>query len=357
MRFFFGIALASAAGFLAPPAPAPSDSRVQLMLDASEAESVLAIAEKITRGQPAGEGDWSRLFSSEPYRRLKEREAKIAEQFHAPSNGFTDEDFRRFVLSAEIRGRAPALRQALDEWKKADFDRVAGFALRYLPATATIHAKIFPVIKPKKNSFVWEASTDPAIFLYLDPAVGIAKFENTVAHELHHIGFASVASGYEEKIARLPAGARRTAALLPSFGEGFAMLAAAGGPAVHPHAVSPPEERARWDRDMENFDKDVATLDRFFLDVLEDKISDPAAIDERASSFYGTQGPWYTVGYRMAVIVEKRFGRTALIDAMLDPRKLLRLYNDAASRQNQSGAAGLPLWSARLIEGLDPAGK
>jgi len=40
------------------------------------------------------------------------------------------------------------------------------------------------------------------------------------------------------------------ASWIGAFGEGFAMLAAAGGPAIHPHAVSSPEERARWDKDV-----------------------------------------------------------------------------------------------------------
>jgi len=345
--------MALASTSVAPPGPAAAESRSRLTLDAGEAEAVLAIAESGS----VTEADWTRLFHSESYRRLKDREAKIAEQFHVPSVAFTDDDFRKFVLSDELRRRAPSLRSSLEAWKKADFARVADSALRYLPASARIRAKIFPVIKPRKNSFVWEVATDPAIFLYLDPAVGVAKFENTVAHELHHIGFASVGSGYEAKIAALPAAARRSAALLPSFGEGFAMLAAAGSADVHPHAVSPPEERARWDRDMESFGSDLATLDRFFLDVLDGKISDPGSIDEKASSFYGTQGPWYTVGYRMAVVVEKRFGRPALIDAMLDPRKLLVLYNRAASEQQRSGATPLALWSARLLAGIGASGK
>src|ERR671927_436895 len=70
----------------------------------------------------------------------------------------------------------------------ADANRAARRALAYLPKNAYIRAKIYPVIKPRENSFVFEVKTDPAIFLYLDPAVGQKKFENTLAHELHHIG-------------------------------------------------------------------------------------------------------------------------------------------------------------------------
>jgi hypothetical protein len=44
------------------------------------------------------------------------------------------------------------------------------------------------------------------------------------------------------------------------FGEGFAMLAAAGGPDVHPHAVSASDERARWDKDVANFNDDLKNV-------------------------------------------------------------------------------------------------
>jgi hypothetical protein len=43
--------------------------------------------------------------------------------------------------------------------------------------------------KPQIHSFVYDVRGDPAIFLYLDPEQPPAQFENTVAHELHHIGF------------------------------------------------------------------------------------------------------------------------------------------------------------------------
>jgi len=54
----------------------------------------------------------------------------------------------------------------------------------------------------------------------------------------------------------------------------------------------------------------------------------------------------------MAVIVEKRFGRQKLIETMLDPRRLLVLYNEAATKYNASASVGtdhLPLWSAELL--------
>ena len=67
--------------------------------------------------------------------------------------------------------------------------RAARAALAYLPEGARIRAKIYPVIKPRENSFVFDLKGDPAVFLYLDPAVSRGQLENTLAHELHHIGY------------------------------------------------------------------------------------------------------------------------------------------------------------------------
>ena len=39
----------------------------------------------------------------------------------------------------------------------------------------------------------------------------------------------------------------------------------------------------------------------------------------------------------MVVMVEQRFGRSVLIETMLDPRRFLVLYNQAAAEQNAPG--------------------
>jgi len=331
------------------PAGAADNSRIHLTLDSSEADQVLVILALRRDNRPLDEAQWQKLFATEPYQRLKQREKKIGEQFHDPTIAFSDEDFKKFVLSEDLLKRAQPLQETLNQWKKADMVQLAERVLQYLPPAATIRAKVYPIIKPGKNSFVWEASTNPAIFLYLDPEVSRLKFENNVAHELHHIGLASVESGYDQKIA-LPERARAAAEWMGAFGEGFAMLAAAGGPDVDPHAASSPAEHARWDRDMANFNADLQSVNDFFLDILNGKFPDRDAIDAKAGSFFGLQGPWYTVGYKMAVVVEERFGRPALIQTMLDPRRLLVLYNQAATEQNAQGREHLPLWSDELLK-------
>ncbi|HEX9164413.1 MAG TPA: DUF5700 domain-containing putative Zn-dependent protease [Gemmatimonadales bacterium] len=332
-------------GSVVPGAAQSPADRVQLRLDTVQAAAVLALVE----GRPAAApGAWQALFTSEGYRRLQTREA-------AMRRAFTDSSFAAFVRSDGLASRAPALRAALRAWAGADLQRAAARALAYLPADARIRATVYLVIKPQTNSFVWEVQTDPAIFLYLDPAVSPAQFENTVAHELHHIGFASVRARRDAALAALAPAARAAAGWMGAFGEGFAMLAAAGGPGVHPHADSPAEDRARWDRDVARFNQDLGTLEAFFGDILAGRLATPDTIQAVAANFYGIQGPWYTVGWKMAAVIEERFGRDELIRCMTDPRRLLRRYNDAAAPYDRAGRDSLALWSPGLLDALGVA--
>ena len=323
----------------------PSAVNVHLVTD--EAVAVLAILEKRTTNQSLTEADWQRVFQSEGYIRLKQRETSL-------KRSFEDEDFKNFVLSDKLAEQRQALEQTLERWKQADITGAARLALAYLPGQARINAKIYPVIKPKTNSFVFEIKTNPAIFLYLDPTVSKEKFENTLAHELHHIGYGSACPSKQaaEKISRLPQNLQTVITLVGAFGEGFAMLAAAGGPDTHPHAVSGTEERARWDSDIANFDDDLRKVEKFYLDILANRLTEDQ-IGATASSFFGVQGPWYTVGWKMAVVIEKTYGRRKLIECICDQRKLLRSYNNAAKKYNRRRHERLPLWSESLVKAIE----
>lgn len=327
--------LPGAAGAQAGAGP----DRVQLRLDTAQAAAVLALVASRPRGTEPSPAAWEALFSTEGQRRLRERETGMG-------RSFTDSAFRAFVLSDGLAGRAGALREALASWAEADLAAAARRALAYLPAEARIRATVYLTIKPQPNSFVWDVTGDPAIFLWLDPAMTAAQFENTVAHELHHVGFASVRGQADAAVADLAGQARVAATWLGALGEGFAMLAAAGGPGVHPHAASPAEDRARWDADVARFDEQLGALDRFFGDVLSGRLATPDTVRAVAMGFFGIQGPWYTVGWRMAVAIEERFGRDELVACMTDLRRLLRRYDEVAV------AAGLPRWSPEVLAAL-----
>jgi hypothetical protein len=317
--------------------------QVDVRLVTDEAEAVLAILAKKRANELVTEADWARVFSSEGYARLKKRELSMRRSFE-------DAEFQKFVLSDELGQRAVALEETLARWKRADVTRPAQLALAYLPDGTRIRAKIYPVIKPQGNTFVFEVKTDPAIFVYLDPTVPQKKSENTLAHELHHIGYGTRCplSETSAAVAKLSEPAQITMRWISAFGEGYAMLAAAGGPKIHPHEVSKPEERTRWDQDLKNLNVDLKRVEDFLLRVLEGKIAGEE-MQKEGFAFFGIQGPWYTVGWRMVALIEETYGRKRLIEVMCDQRRLLGTYNEAAAAYNRNAKEPLATWSASIV--------
>ncbi|HET9394236.1 MAG TPA: DUF5700 domain-containing putative Zn-dependent protease [Candidatus Rubrimentiphilum sp.] len=337
-------ALLIAAALLPVPAVVrAADAPVSVTIDAAEAQTTLTILGKLHAGSAVASSDWNALFATRGYQRLKEREAA----FKRP---FTDDDFKAFVSGAPLIAQYQSLRDTLNRWMSADITQIAQRSFAYLPAGATIHATVYPLIKPKTNSFVYQLDTDPAIMLYLDPSVTKDQFANTVSHELLHTGDAQNCPPPAIAAQEKTLDPRRKAVLmwLSAFGEGWAVLAAAGGPGVHPHWEDPPADRAVWDKAMSGYDGDFQTLQQFFSDVAGGKLTGDA-IATKAYTFFGAvQGPWYTVGYKMDVTIEREFGRPKLIEVLCDKREYLATYNAAASASNQRGNTALPLWPAAL---------
>lgn len=308
--------------------------------DASQAEAVLAILERRCRGEPDRLDDWDRLFKTEPQVRLRQREAQL-------QSGFSDEGFIRFLLSPGLLRGCDGLRQTLAAWSTVGLESCAQQALAYLPPGSLIRASCYPVIKPLTNSFVFGNSDDPMVFLSLDSSLTLPKLENTIIHELHHVGLYSswqrMADNAESDVFD------DVLRWLWAFGEGFAMLAAAGSPDVHPHEESTGGERELWDLEMRNLRENLGQLDVFLCEVIGHG-SREKDIEERGDSFYGVQGPWYTVGYHMASSVERRCGRAVLLECMKDPRLLLLTY-----QRLTDGDSMEPRWSAGLIDALNAA--
>lgn len=316
-------------------------TQVELTLDASEAAQSLLILHKQQAHQAVTDADWQKLFATVPYQWLKAREAAI-------QRAFTDEDFKKFLQAPETLARTEEWAQTLAGMEHADMTGIGGRVLAWLPPGAVIHARVFPMIKPHNNSFVWRnPQGQPAIFVYLVKQTQ-AQFETIVAHECHHIGLFGLDAQQKKVFAGMPENVKQAAEAMGAFGEGEAVLAAAGSTEQRPHWEDDALARARWDSDMMHFNQDVATLTQFFNDVLDGKLKGDA-IKEKASTFFGYQGPWYTVGYEMAALVEKRFGRAVFTDCLLDPRLLLVRYSQVAAEANQNGAA-LALWPESLLQ-------
>jgi hypothetical protein len=316
---------------------------LDVRLDVEQAEAALSILETQARGVAPSEAQWRRLFESAGYRRLKQREASM-------NRAFEDVEFRAFLMAAEQIARAAALRAALAEWRTMSMEAAADRAFAYLPPSASIRATVYITIKPRPNSFVFDVNEDPAIFLYLNPEQSAAKTQNTVAHELHHIGFGTTCPPPEQaaRNGTLSPAEARLRLWMGAYGEGFAMLAAGGGLERHPHADSPAEERARWDRDIADVPQQMADQAAFYTRVTSGELTDIEAIDAQGAQYFGEQGPWYTVGYVMAATIERAYGRERLIDTMCRQAPLLTTYNEAARTLNARDGSNPPLWDDAL---------
>src|SRR5437588_628753 len=224
-----------------------------LRLVTDEAEAALAIFIAENQGNEAPSALWERLFDSEGYRLLQRRE----ESMQRP---FSNADFRKFLTAPATVAEQPALQRTLEEWRGRGLREPSRRAHAYLPPDTPIRARVFILIKPRHNSFVFEPKKAPAIVLYLDPA---------------------------------------------------------------------------------------RTAEQFLLDILDGRIADEQQAMKAAGPFWGeTQGAWYTVGWKMAAMVEQKFGRARLIEAECDPAALLRDYNRAAEGR------ALARWSPSLLDRL-----
>lgn len=289
-----------------------------------EAYAVLTILDKRHLHEPILEADWGQVFESEGYVRLKARE-------HSMQREFEDSAFREFVMSDELMAKREDLASTLQSWLAADVTHARDLALAYLPKNARLRAKVYPVIKPKGNSFVFDLEGDPAIFMYIEP-LPREVFEATIAHELHHVGFAASCPPADEQ-------------WISGFGEGIATLAAAGGPSGVPQKR--PEVAAEWKKQMALYDQNFHAVEDFLSAVAKGELTGEAET-KRGFEFFGMVGPWYTVGWKMSVVIEETLGRDTLIQSSCHGRELLRTYNRAVPLWKVKTGEDLPLWSQTL---------
>lgn len=324
---------------------APRRFGTDVRIVSDEPRAAIDIIGRAAQHQPIDSTVWRRLFDSQGYRALVARDSA----FGVPRN---DEAFGAFLLSDSLSAIRELLRARVEAMAKLDVGGAARQALAYAPRNARIRATIFPVIKPASNSFVFGPDSAPQIFLFVNVNESAAHFRNRLTHELHHVALNTACP--EDPDPSLPEPVHALVRNLGGFGEGLAMLAAAGGPRVDANAESDSATRSRWNRDVAWFPENLTLLQRFIRDVVEGRITTRDSVRHLASTFYGVQGPWYTVGWRMAATIEEQLGRPTLIAAMCDPRRLMSEYNIAARRANTAQRPTLPTWDDRLLARLWP---
>lgn len=318
---------------------------VTLVLD--EANAALAILEERLSTGTVQDATWARLWSTEGFKRLDTRQNHYGD---AKSR----ERIRQHLLSEETLQGIAELRQAIADWERVDLEKTAERALAYLPPGQTIRAKIYPVIKKKSNSFVFEVSTDPAIFMFVDGKKSTKRIEDILAHEFHHVGL--VGCQHPPDYENLPQSVQKALDWMGTFGEGQAMLASAGGPDVHPARRAPAAEWMTWERDVANFNRDLKRIEAFLWSVAKDELSK----DEQRSTWFSfvnadevPQGAFYTVGWKMAATIERFRGREHLVDRLCDPRLFLEAYNEIIADYGLPDGSGLAQWDPEFLKLLN----
>jgi outer membrane protein assembly factor BamB len=342
------LALASCIGqpVLAQQQPSPVEQPlVDVRLVTDEADAVLDLLAKRATGRQLTSDDWQRLEATEGYRRLKRRQ----ESFGAES---FDSGFRDWLLGVDPAD-LDRLRSGVERWRTLDATAAGRTANAYLPDGTHLRATIYPVLKGTPNSFVFEIDTDPAIFMYVSGEASESELANTLAHELHHVGTAAGCPDSAEEPPSQAAG--DVLRWMGAFAEGLAMLAAAGGPNVHPHVGRAGEEWLVWERDIARFNQDLPRIEKFFLDILAGELEAEAQrprFFELINTDRVPQGPFYTVGWKMGALVEQRFGRQAVIDAICDMPRLLVAYNQIAHENPRDDEGSLATWSPELLRAI-----
>ena len=321
---------------------------IHVRLVTDEPEAALQILDDRQNGKTITDDEWSKLFSTEGYKRLKDREHGMSVMFHR-ADDFNDDAFKKFMLSDDLLKQRSELQDTLNKWKKVDVAACAQKSLSYLPAGSKVGATVCYLIKPKHNSFVWGSDTkDPAVMLYLDPTARFEDTAMTIAHEFHHIGYESTCPSTEYKAwyEKQPKNVQTAQTWLRAFGEGYAVLASAGSVDAEPYEFSAKPVKDAWKSGIANNAQNMKDLQQFFTDVLDGKLNEDQAA-AKASDFYGMVGPWYTTGWVMATSIEKAFGRQKLLACYLDPRLVLPTYNAAAKQ-----LGNLPLWPDDFVKRL-----
>lgn len=314
-------------------------------LISDQVEVVIDILKRTEENNKISKEHWNKLFHTQGFQLLEKRESEMNE-------GIKKSEFKGYIIDKIASDGYLPYEKSLDKLNKLDLDEIIESTKDYLPDNTNLDTDIIPVIKPQKNSFIHKINDKLVLFLYLEPDIIKEKMENKLIHELHHIGFDYVYQNSDYSYLLKPA--QKVIEWTNAFGEGFAMLAAAQGLENHPNKFDE-DLKSKWDKNMENYNKDFHKIQNFLLTILEGHFADERKLYNRGFQLMtnnGGQGSWYTVGYKIAVVIEKTASRDLLIKCMQDLTQLYCHYNRLVKQYNKKQNKNLHKWDQKIINVL-----
>ena len=324
-----------------PPASSPSTATPSsnVHLDVSGAQAMLDFCQALAEGQPWDEAAVREMAASPPYQVL------IAHH-HRLDAAFTAEEFVRMLLALRTGAsfssnserlarihkayrlactRVTALRARLKRLGDPGLvKRATEQARAALPPQARLEATVYILPDGWSSGYALEG----AIVLDLLQVADSAWAEKTLAHELHHIGAASL----------LPPPCPE-----PGLGAALETLTAL----AH-------EGAATWYVDGwrgSPGQADLALVEAFLRDALTGQLTEEELPGRKAELVQGTRGPLYRVGNRMMAELAAARGDAWVKKHLGDPVGLLRAWRDEEGRPFLSEAllALLDDWEAQGV--------
>ena len=274
------------------------------------------------------------------------------------TQALTPENIKRYITSAEFKAQTAAFQFSLREWRNAHHQLIEHRLDEYLPPEGQLPLTVVAVLAPGFTHAEFDTnSASPQVFVPLLPSMLHMQVETYVGEQAYLLASAITIKSLRPHYDRMTGSVRLAVEYITEFRRGIALLAGIGGPGLHVCATCPRAERQQWDNDFVAFSADLRTLDKLLLATA---LAETDLEGQRSQLDSVGVVPWQVVGYRMAVMIERHYGRKVVPNLLRDPRMLLELYNRAAVEDNAAGAVDkpLPLWSPELMRllGLPPSG-
>jgi hypothetical protein len=317
---------------------------LQVRIDLSEAEAMLSAANALRDNGPIAAAQLESVLQTPAGKHLTKTQA------------LTAENIQRYVTSAEFSAQTSAFQSSLREWHTASRQQIEHRLGEYLPPEGQLSLTVVVVLAPGFTDAEFDTiSNAPRVLVPLLPYMPHMRVETYADEQVYLLASAITTKSLQLHYDQMTDSVRLAVEYITEFRRGIALLAGAGGPGLHICSTCPRAERQQWDNDLVAFSTDLQALDKLLLATAL-----TADIEGQRSQLDSVGVvPWQVVGYRMADIIERHYGRKVVPNLLRNPRMLLELYNLAAADDNASGTFDepLPLWSPELMQllGLTPS--